>query len=104
MADHGKHAFHDGSRALAPQETKALGPTSIKDEVKRLAGLGYYGIPVHVTLKSNRKKSTMISQQVGTHKDSTKLEGEHPGHTRSICQSKRRCNPNGSKQSILLGR
>jgi hypothetical protein len=63
MADHGKHAFHDGSRAFAPLETKALGPNGIKDEIQRLAGLGYYGIPTRVFLKSDDKKGTRFPKR-----------------------------------------
>jgi hypothetical protein len=49
MADHGKHASHvDGSRALAPQETKALGPQSIGEEIQPLCGVGLYAMPVHM--------------------------------------------------------
>jgi hypothetical protein len=64
MADQGKLASHgNGSRALAAHEIKAPGPRGIREEIMRLATLGYYGIPVHITMKENGKKDTRFPKK-----------------------------------------
>jgi hypothetical protein len=43
------NAFHaDGSRALAPEMLKPLGPQAIRAEIFRLRDVGLYAIPVHL--------------------------------------------------------
>jgi hypothetical protein len=56
MADHNKHAFHDGCGANALQDTKAQEPRGIKEEIMRLRDGGLYAIPVRIDWNSETSK------------------------------------------------
>jgi hypothetical protein len=59
------------SRAKPPA-AKALGPQAIKDEIRRLGTLYFYGIPVRIRSKQNGKKETKFPSKwkhIITHQD-----------------------------------